>query len=983
MNLDIDPDSNFLNANNNCCYYTEETFKNNIKLDNCISVIHFNSRSLNANFKHINDYLRQFTIPFNIIAISETWLSLDRAEDFEMEGYDLKCINRTNKKRGGAAIYIDSRLKHKIVESMTTAIEDVCECVTVEISMEKKKNILVSCVYRAPDYSVELFKNFMEGMFARTEQKVAYICGDFNIDLLNPNNNIQIDEFSAAMYSMGLYPTITKPTRITPHSATIIDNIYTNNMENNIVSGIFMNDISDHLPVFAIYDCNYSMKKEVVTKTYRRVRTEEALNSFQRDLLLQDWRNVYEAENVDIAYEHFLNVFIYYYNKNCPIVEYNRNSNTTDKPWMTSGLVNACRKKNKLYRDFIKYRTSDKEAKYKLYKNKLMCIIRKSKKEYFNKLLEINKNNIKGTWNILNKIIRNKTNSNYTDHFIENNRTITNMNEVVEGFNNFFVGVGPNLANEINPPLGGCIAQFPEERNPHSIFLQSTNKNEIIDIVHKFNNKKSKDANDIDMALIKKVIIALVDPLTYICNLSLKTGTFPSLMKTAKVIPVYKAGDKNLFTNYRPISLLSQFSKILEKIFSARLDSFIDKHNLLIDGQYGFRSGRSTTMALMELVEGVTSSMDNNKYALGIFIDLKKAFDTINHDILLQKMERYGIRGVGLNWVKSYIENREQYVQIGEYKSASSLITCGVPQGSILGPKLFILYINDICKVSNILNFVVFADDTNIFCAGENLQQLLEVVSVELGKLKLWFDLNKLSLNLKKTKFMIFGNKNIPLNTLVELKINNVKLERVYENLFLGVIIDHQFSWKPHIKHVRSKVARSVGVLGKAKEVLNQRSLLTLYHTLIVPYLTYCVEVWGNNYVSNLNPLVTIQKRAIRIVHKVGFYEHTNDLFLRSNTLKFMDLVEFKTALLMYKVRNKSLPCNILAMFREREGGYNLRWDLNLKQASAQTTRRAMCLSVCGVKIWNSLNEDLKHSNNLVQFKIRLKANILAKYSII
>ena len=318
-------------------------------------------------------------------------------------------------------------------------------------------------------------------------------------------------------------------------------------------------------------------------------------------------------------------------------------------------------------------------------------------------------------------------------------------------------------------------------------------------------------------------------------------------------------------------------------------------------------------------------------------------------------MERYGIRGVGLNWVRSYIENRQQYVQMGEHRSSRSRITCGVPQGSILGPKLFILYINDICRVSSILKYVVFADDTNIFCAREDLLQLLEVVSVELGKLKLWFDLNKLSLNLKKTKFMLFGNKKIQSNTLVELKIDDVKLERVYENTFLGVVIDHKLSWIPHIRYVRSKVARSVGVLGKAREVLNSKSLLTLYNTLILPYLSYCVEVWGNNYKSNIQPLTIIQKRAIRIVNKVGYYDHTNTLFLKSQVIKFIDLINYRTALFMYKVRNKLLPGNILKLFRDREGGYNFRWDQNLKQNSATTTRKNMCISICGVKIWNGL----------------------------
>ena len=310
-------------------------------------------------------------------------------------------------------------------------------------------------------------------------------------------------------------------------------------------------------------------------------------------------------------------------------------------------------------------------------------------------------------------------------------------------------------------------------------------------------------------------------------------------------------------------------------------------------------------------------------------------------------------------------------------------MTCGIPQGSILGPILFILYINDICKVSSILKYVVFADDTNIFCAGENLQNMLKEASSELGILKRWFDLNKLSLNLKKTKYMIFGNKLIPPNTQVELEIEGVKIERVYENMFLGVKIDHKLNWKSHIKHVRAKVARSVGVLGKARDVLNYKSLLTLYNTLIQPYLSYCLEVWGNTYSSNLQPLCIIQKRAIRIIHKAGFHDHTNNLFLKSCIMKLPDLSVFKTAQFMFRARNKLLPENILEMFKDRgDGGYRLRWELNFKQPSVQTTRKSMCISVCGVRIWNSLTEEIKHSKNILQFKKRLKSSILAKYSI-
>lgn len=194
-------------------------------------------------------------------------------------------------------------------------------------------------------------------------------------------------------------------------------------------------------------------------------------------------------------------------------------------------------------------------------------------------------------------------------------------------------------------------------------------------------------------------------------------------MKKAKVILLFKAGDKKSYINYRPVSLLSQFSKILEKLFVARLDSFVEKHKLLIDCQYGFRDSRSTSMALMELMDELSSAIDEKKFAVGVFIDLKKAFDTTDHDIMLEKMERFGVRRVGLEWLKSYIRNRWQYVKVGDAMSKPADITCSVPQGSIVGPKLFIMYINDICKVSNILKYIIFADDTNIFCLDDCLQR--------------------------------------------------------------------------------------------------------------------------------------------------------------------------------------------------------------------------------------------------------------------
>ena len=657
MEHDIDPDNNFflnINNDNKCCYYTDDQYNRDITSKGKLSIIHFNSRSMYANFNNIKEYVNTFTQPFNIIAISETWINTDKGIDFELNGYELRYNNRKNKGGGGVAIYVDVSLNFRVLDCMTTVVDNLLECITIEICKEKHKNVIISCIYRAPGSSIEIFNEWIEGMFSQINSKIVFICGDFNIDLLNPNKHNITEEFVNTMYSMSLIPKIIRPSRITSHCATLIDNIFTNEIENNTISGLLINDISDHLPVFTIYDCNYKNKLDNQTD-YKRVKSEESINALKNDLVAQNWEIIHQANDIDCAYENFLRIFRSLYDKNCPIQEYIIQLKYTKCPWITKGLRNACKKKNTLYRDFLRHRTKDAENKYKIYKNKLINIIRTSKKEYYKKILNDNKNNIKGIWNILNSIIRNNPRQiSYPKYFIDKDNANYNMDDVANSFNQFFVNVGPELAEKIpDPGTSGEDYSTLLERNPYSMFLKAVEEKEILDIVTKFKNKKSTDLNDLDMTLVKKVIEGISKPLTFICNLSFQTGKFPNKMKTAKVIPLYKTGNKHHFTNYRPVSLLPQFSKISEKIFNNRLDTFLEKHKLINDSQYGFRTNRSTSLAVIESVEEITNAIEQKKYAVGVFIDIRKAFDTINHDILFDKLERYGIRGIVLDWVKA------------------------------------------------------------------------------------------------------------------------------------------------------------------------------------------------------------------------------------------------------------------------------------------------------------------------------------------
>ena len=508
-----------------------------------------------------------------------------------------------------------------------------------------------------------------------------------------------------------------------------------------------------------------------------------------------NWDDVLHSCDVNEAYDNFIRTVKDLYEEACPIKKVNP-KHVPIQPWLTVGLLRACKKQKLLYKQFLKNKTVASESKYKNYKNKLTNIKRSWKKQYFSKLINNHRNDVKGTWKILNQLIRKKNNTNmYPDTFRKDDGSLVKGNKsIANNFNDFFVNIGPKLASKITPTGETNIYDYLDSRNDNSLFLKPVDHQEILNIVSQCKSKNSEDNDNLSMAIIKHIISAVIEPFNHICNLSFLTGIVPDSMKIAKIIPLFKSGDKSKFTNYRPVALLPQFSKILEKLFCKRLNKFIDKYKLLTESQYGFRSNRSTSLAILELIEEISTALDNKDYTIGVFIDLRKAFDTIDHKLLLTKLEHFGIRGIVNDWLKSYLSNRKQFVEINKTQSDPLEVLCGVPQGSVLGPLLFIMYINDICNASTLLKMILFADDTNLFRSGRDLELLCKEISDELHKLNLWFSVNKLSLNVAKTNFILFSGRKIIKD--VRISIDDQIIERVYHTKFLGVYIDDKLSWK-------------------------------------------------------------------------------------------------------------------------------------------------------------------------------------------
>ena len=382
--------------------------------------------------------------------------------------------------------------------------------------------------------------------------------------------------------------------------------------------------------------------------------------------------------------------------------------------------------------------------------------------------------------------------------FVFDGNVVTDGETIAENFNKFYINIGPSLAAKL-PHSPKSPISFMPAANPSSMFVEPVSPEEITKIIKALKNS-SAGWDSIHAKIVKITYNKYLTALNHVLNLSLQQGIFPNELKLARVIPLFKADDCMLINNYRPVSILPLFSKIYERIMYNRLWSFIKKHNLLYKYQFGFREKHGTDVAVIVLIDKIMSAFNDGEMVLRVFLDFSKAFDTVDHKILLSKLYHYGIRGLALDWFKSYLTDRKQFVSFNGSLSKEDIIKCGVPQGSILGPLLFLLYINDMVNASVILFALLFADDTSVFVSGKNLCSLIEIMNNELGKLAEWMCINKLSLNVKKTKFMLFTIRNVPISDT--LYINGETIERVDNFKFLGVLIDAKLTWNDHVQFI-------------------------------------------------------------------------------------------------------------------------------------------------------------------------------------
>lgn len=968
--MDIDDGSdNSLSTDIECRVYDAADFRSSFCTADKFLVFHQNVRSFNKNSDELILFLVNLKTDIDVLILTETWFNQFNYHD--IPGFNSYHSFRTERTGGGVSVYVIDRLKSSMISDLTlnSPIGEFC---SVNIKLTSVSSVNVVGYYRPPEGSVdefcEYFENFILSRFSPGQQIVAG--GDANINLFN--NDRSTDLYMDIMFSHSLLPCITLPTRVTNVSQSLIDHFWCG-VVSGVRSGIFKTDITDHYTTFV---CVFDRKSsdDLICKKFRDC-SKECLDKFRETFSsrLLNFNIMYSELDIDLKTKIFLKLFWESYEKCCPIKIKYISRARLEKPWFDDDLKRLCDMKHDLFKRYKANEVSFDDYNY--FKNQFSSLIKRTRQNYFRDKFERSKSDIRATWRNINNVMGCKRRSGI-DRLVHDNITYENDSDISRIFNKYFASVAGDLRRNI-PDCNVSPVSFMKNRVVEDMSFNFATVSEVNNIISSLKNKSCR-LNSIPVYVFKSVSDFISPVICDLFNESVQQGTFPDVLKTAECIPIFKKGCITAVSNYRPISLLPNLSKIMEKLMRSRLVNFFEQFNILSEQQFGFRTGRDTSDAILEFLDYAYSALDSRNHLVAICIDMSRAFDTLDHSILLSKLEHVGVRGVVRDWLRSFLSNRKQFVTVNNASSTLEPMSTGVPQGSVLGPLLFLLYIDDMAESAERLKFVHFADDTTVFSSGSDMLSLVGSVNREFMKVDEWLIANKLSLNLAKTTFMIFTHSIIPRN--LTMNIRDQVIKRVDVTKFLGVLIDDKLTFRHHISDISSKLSRSVGVIYRMSQIVPVETMLSLYYSLFHSNLTYAISTWGGAAAIHLNRLSSLQNRVVKMLPHVN----SVDNYHSNNILKLIDIYKYFISVKFYKCYNlgyHSLFVNrILNLIPSHS--YSTRHSslsqLNLPICHKSRSQKSFIFAA--TKNWNSIPVSIKNSNSLNSFKSQYKKYLLSKY---
>ena len=901
----------------NCDYVDPETLPDIVKAEDLL-VLQWNLRGIRGKLNDIEDFLNNtLEQKVGIVIICETWLNNNSPPLPPITGYTFIGKPRLDRKGGGVGFLI----RKDILFRRKTELEvndTILENMVIEVKCQT--NILMCSGYRPPNTSMVDFSNGYENILKNitNHKHTNSVIGiDHNLDFIKYNRHNPTQLYLTQNLDYHMVPTITRPTRISHNSATLIDNLFVSQkLQDKYKSSILINDFSDHLPCYVILPDVTELKASLQTVSFR-VFSEKVKLKICENIRKIDWQIELNNDDVNEAFSKFHSKLTNLIEKFAPVKTKTINPRKQPRAkWLTAGIINSINKNKELYKKSIQTSASLESKDEYTKHNKLLNKIKRYAKlnHYSNKCEEIRNNGPK-LWKLINKIT-NKTRNKQS--IIEKIKVdgilIERPKEISNALAEYFASIGNNLSNKLQPSkhsLRYYINKIPS--CPSTMFASPTTPTEISNLLNSLVNKHSSGYDNISNHMLKWLRPVISEPLSIIFNQSINQGVFPDLMKIAEIVPLHKGGDESLCNNYRPISLLITISKILEKVMYKRTYSFLEKNNILFQSQYGFRTKHSCADAVAELIGEITKNRENKLYTAGIFLDLSKAFDTLPHMILLNKMSKYGIRGSMNAWFNSYLSARSLRVKCNVASGNTTVysvkkeIDIGTPQGSCLGPLLFLLYNNDLHLHLEHTQVILFADDTTLYMGHRNLKYLRWCLEQDMSNINDWFLANKLTLNIHKSCCVLFTKNKNKVSFPIMLNKNPLP-QRPYVK-FLGIWLDENLDWNYHCNVILNKIKRNTYLLRMGQNCLTKHALKLIFYAHIQSHVQYGLRVWGNECSSKSKKLIQNQLNKCITLVKKGKESNvkTNCTFLNLDQL--IKLENFK---LGFKLTHNELPNRLI-----------------------------------------------------------------------
>lgn len=938
-NDSIDADNIYFHSNEDFAIYMKIT-----KLKNNMTVLHLNVRRLTTveKFKDVLEFINSLNIKPDFIALSETWLTNDVSNLFTIPGYAHIHVCRDNMS-AGLSLYWRSTYVVELIDKDNGDV-NVIDVLIKNVNIGSK-NLRITAIYMPKKIDSEQLCEKLDEKLALNNHP-HIIIGDFNLNVVRPDAKVinYVSLLNCYGYKL-LNNFVTRPA-----SNSIIDHVWCNMTTESVTATINTHELSDHA-------CTLTFMKNVkyhepTEKENRIIKTVdyEKCNEIIEGLMMMNHN--FESYGPDDMLS-----FIY------DAINTALKSSTTEKevsvnkkqklcPWISRDTKRLAERKKRLLK---KTRTANNLKNLRDVESQLKIAKTNDRIAYFERKFS-SKNTQRQQWKNLNEILgRDGTKKGGKIEIVTSTSSLlTNPSDVASYLNSEWIKSCKEQVSRLGSGFSSSNP-MPNRTVMNSVYLEPVTDQEVLNLIKSFKSKAAQSLDGLNMITIQKCASSLHKPLASLANKCLEMGVYPKKLKHAKVVPVYKGGDRKSAKSYRPISLLSPINKILESLIGRRITSFLDKENVLSKQQYGYQRRTGTSVAVAEIIDHIYEQLDNGKIVSGLFLDLSKAFDTINHRILLKKLFDCGIRGNAYALIESYLTDREQTVTVLNELGLPQKVDMGVPQGSVLGPLLFLIFLNDIHQLPLKGKLVSYADDNSFFYTAKTAEQNATMMQADVNLLTKYFNENQLTVNVNKTAMMhlhtaqrsIDGRRAVFMNGNRILEADCVK--------FLGIYLDKNMTWKQHVSHLSQKLVATIGVISRLKNLLPLKQKHTIYDSLFLSRIIYCIESWGAAYKSTIKPLQVLQNKMVKIINRL--HPRTSSLQLYTTVersgLPIRALCDFYTVSLMWKMKNGLIKSNI--NFGVRAQTYSIREPNPIAVPPANINCGQKRFKYRAANLWNQL----------------------------